>query len=1013
HFQVELPLSTLFASPTVAQLAEAIGRYRDGTAGIPSHIEVIPRDEALPLSFAQQRLWFLSQLDGVSGTYHVPLGLRLRGKVDKAAWRRSLDRIWARHEALRSRFVAVEGQPRVRLLPAAQGMPWREDDLRNEIDSEARLQALCLDEIGMPFDLSTGPLVRARWIALGEEDQVFLLTQHHIVSDGWSVGVLMKELSQLYTAFAEGKEDPLPALSIQYPDYAAWQRTWLDAERLAVQSAYWKRQLAEAPALLALPTDRPRPAQQSFTGARLPVSLDAATSTTLKALGQGQGATLFMTVLAAWASVLGRWSGQDDLVIGIPSANRGQAQIEPLIGFFVNSLALRIDLSGTPSVAELLERVRQTAVEAQTYQDLPFEQVVDAVQPPRRLDHTPIYQVMLAWENNDLGEGNLAGVACEGLSVPWTPVKYDVELNLGEREGRIEGELRYATALFDEATMVRHRDALLRVLRAMAADGAQAVGRIELLGEDERRLLLETWNATERAYPQDTCIHQLFEDQAERMPEAIALIAGEERISYGELNARANRLAHRLIEEGTKPGDRIAICAGRSVGLVVAELAVLKSGAIYVPIDPEMPAERQAWMATDCDVRLVIAELSSIFPGDTGIPALSFDALDASSDDDANPSVDTGGERPAYIMYTSGSTGTPKGVVVPHRAVNRLVINNGYADFRPDDRLAFAANPAFDASTMEVWGALLNGASLVIFDKPTLLDHRLFVRQLMEHRVDTLWLTVGLFNQISNALGPVHPQLKRLIVGGDALDPSIIRQVLKDHEPACLMNGYGPTETTTFATTYRIGVVTGQATSIPIGRPIANTTTYLLDTFGQPVPAGAVGELYIGGDGVALGYWNRPELTAERFLADPFSGKPGARMYRTGDLARYQPDGNLVYLGRNDAQVKIRGFRIEPGEVQARLLEQEGMLDAAVVVREDGLGGKRLVAYVVPREDAARIDLATTCRARLSTQLPDYMLPSAFVVLDALPLTPNGKLDRRALPAPDDEAYAREYYEAP
>ncbi|MCA6113240.1 condensation domain-containing protein, partial [Bradyrhizobium cenepequi] len=555
---------------------------RSGLQELPAIAEV-SRDAPLVLSFAQQRLWFLAQLDQGSTHYHIPLAVRLRGVLDRSAWQRSLDRVLARHEALRSVFVASEGEPSVEILPKDAGLPVVEHDLRDRRDADAALADLCQDEARAPFDLANGPLIRGRLIRTSDEEHVFLLTQHHIVSDGWSLGVLVRELSALYRAFLAGEDDPLPPLAIQYPDYAAWQRQWLAGERLQSQAQYWRNTLAGAPARLALPTDRPRPEQQSFAGGTVPVVIDADLTRELKRLSRRHGTTLFMTVLAAWAAVLSRLAGQDDLVIGVPTANRGRREIEELIGFFVNTLAVRLDLSGAPSVAELLERTRRTALGAQEHQDLPFEQVVEIVQPPRSLDHTPLFQVMLAWENHAGGSLDLPGLMVEAAADGADQVKFDLELNLSERGEVIAGTLGYATALFDEATIERQRGYLLALLRAMVADAQQPVGRIGLLSSAERTYLLEELNRTAAAYPSEVCIHALFEAQVRQAPDAVAVVDADERLSYGELNARANRLAHHLIGRGVRPDQPVAICVERRVAMVVGVLAILKAGGAYLP----------------------------------------------------------------------------------------------------------------------------------------------------------------------------------------------------------------------------------------------------------------------------------------------------------------------------------------------------------------------------------------------------------------------------------------------
>ncbi|WP_262947602.1 non-ribosomal peptide synthase/polyketide synthase [Xenorhabdus indica] len=1008
---VELPLPVLFSTPSLVALAEAVQARIDKQNHVVPAIISVSREGILPLSFAQQRLWFLTQFEGVSETYHIPMALRLRGELDIAVWQQALNALFARHEALRSVFVSVDGQPQIRLLTADHGLPWVQHDLRGDPDAEVILERLCTKEMSAPFELNCGPLIRAVLIRLADDEYQFLLTQHHIISDGWSVNVLVQELNTLYSAFLAGQPDPLPPLAIQYPDYAVWQRQWLSAERIQVQSDYWRTTLADVPVLLELPTDRPRPPEQSFAGQALPINLGAELTAALKRLSAQQGVTLFMTLLSAWAIVLSRLSGQEDVVIGTPSAGRNHQEVESLIGFFVNTLALRMGVSGELTVAELLAQVRQTALAAQTHQDLPFEQVVEIVQPPRQLAHTPLFQVMFAWQNNEYTDWTLPGLVVSPAEQAFDIVKFDLELNLSEEAGRIVGYLGYSTALFNQPTVERHIGYLHAVLQAMVTDYQQQVGKIEMLLPAERRLLLETWNATETPYPDTLCIHQGFEQQAEKTPQATALIAGDKTLSYSELNTWANQLAHQLIERGVCPGDPVGLLFERSIMLVVAQLAVLKAGAVYVPLDPSVPDERKNWLINDCAAKLLLTDTQADIPADLAVPRLCL-ADESNTNNEqysVNPDLPRISTDLAYIMYTSGSTGTPKGVLVPHRAVVRLVINNGYAAIEQDDRVAFTANPAFDASTFEVWAPLLNGGALVVLDHATLLTPVELVRVLQTHRITILWLTIGLFNRLAVELSPVLPQIKTLIFGGDIPDLSVIAQVLKHRPPQQLLQAYGPTEGTTFTTIYPVEVLEEGMIRLPIGRPIANTRVYLLDKHGQPVPLGTTGEIYVGGDGVACGYLHRPELTAERFLIDPFNDTPDARMYRTGDLARYLSDGNLEFLGRNDQQVKIRGFRIEPGEIETRLAEYPAVREAVVLALGDG-AEKWLVAYVVAQ---AEEELANSLRTHLSAVLPDYMVPAAFVRLDAFPLTPNGKLDRRALPAPDREAFVWQAYEAP
>ncbi|EPJ9483124.1 amino acid adenylation domain-containing protein [Serratia marcescens] len=998
----QLPLQVLFANPTLLALAQQLRRTDEA---LPP-IEAMPRGAALPLSFAQQRLWFLTQLEGLSETYHIPLALSLRGELDLPAWRQSLDALYARHEALRSRFVTVEGQPQAHILPA-DALPLTVHDLRGRQDAQSQARQLAQRLTEAPFDLTQGPLVRAALIRLADEEHLFLLTCHHIISDGWSTGILLRDLGALYGALRRGDADPLPPLTLQYADYAAWQRRYLTPERLAAQAQYWRETLSDAPALLTLPTDRPRPTVQSFSGGEVPIAIDAELTQALRQFSRQHGGTLFMTVLAAWSLVLARMAGQQELVIGTPEANRGRLETESLVGFFVSTLALRIDLRDDPDLPTLIARIRHAVLAARENRELPFEQVVELVNPPRHLGYTPLFQVMLAWQDGSVRDISLPGLQAESAELGYQIAKYDLTLDLAERDEQISGTLNFATALFDRTTAERYGVYLVQVLRAMATNATQPASHLDLLPAAERELLLYGWNRTAEVYPAQSCAHVLFEQWAQRTPDAVAVVNDRDSLSYAQLNAHANQLAHQLIAQGVRPGDRVATSLERSVSLVIAQLAILKAGAAYVPLDPHLPVARQAWIIGDSGASLILCDrdIDREIAGE--IACLRIDRLRQNPTHD--PAVPRAGDAPAYIMYTSGSTGTPKGVMVTHQGILRLAINNRFASFERGDRFAFAANPAFDASTLEMWGALLNGASLAIIAPEVLTEAEALAAALVRQGINVLFLTTSLFNQYAHSIAATLAQLKYLLSGGEAADPHAFARMLKEAGPVRLINAYGPTECTVFATTATIERVDPWQ-RLPIGRPIGNTRIYLLDEHGQPVPLGATGEIYIAGPGVALGYLNRAELTAERFLADPFN--PGERMYRTGDLARYLADGNIDYLGRNDRQVKIRGFRIECGEIEARVAGHPAVREAVVDVLGEA-DNKRLVAWVVPEADADRQTLAVTLRQYLAGMLPEFMLPAAWVALDTLPLTPNGKLDRRVLPEPQEDAYVREVYAEP
>jgi arthrofactin-type cyclic lipopeptide synthetase C len=1002
---VELALSDLFADAQLSAIAAVLNRA--GRSALPEILPA-PRDQALPMSFAQQRLWFLAQMAGGNSAYNIPLGLRLRGHLDVDALQSALARIVARHETLRSRFIRLDDSAQVSIAPVDNGWLLRVEDLRQQPQAEHTLQILLAQEASTTFDLQNDSLIRGRLVRLADDHHVLLLTVHHIVADGWSMGVLTGELMALYQAFSQGQPDPLPALTLQYGDYAVWQRRWLSGEVLQQQSQYWQQTLDGAPALLTLPTDCPRPAQQDYTGGNVEVLLDERLSTGLKALSQRHGATLFMTLMSAWALLMSRLSGQSDVVIGAPVANRSRAEIEGLIGMFVNTLAVRIDTSGAPSVEALLAQVKARTLEAQAHQDLPFEQVVEIVRPVRSLAHSPLFQTTLSWDGSVGPQLALGELTLEGVAGTGDVAKFDLTLTLGEVNGVLRGTLNYATALFDAPTIKRYIGYFERLLEAMVADDQTVLERVPLLVNDERQRLLYDFNATARDYPQTLTVHGVFQQQAAAHPKAVAAVHGAHSLSYFELNAQANRLAHHLIAHGVQPGDHVAILLPRSLELLVAQLAIAKCAAAYVPLDINAPSERQAFMVEDCRAVALLTLSDEVI--DYAAPRIDLDKLTLNGQPTHNPNLLQSSESLAYIMYTSGSTGTPKGVMVPHRGIGRLVLNNGYADFNAQDRVVFASNPAFDASTMDIWGPLLNGGRVVIIDHQTLLDPHAFGRELSSSGATILFVTTALFNQYVQLIPQALKGLRILLCGGERGDPAAFRRLLVEAPTLRIVHCYGPTETTTYATTFEVREVAENAESVPIGGPIANTQVYVLDAYQQPVPMGVTGELYIGGQGVALGYLNRAELTAEKFLCDPFSEMPGALLYRTGDLARWLAPGQLDCIGRNDDQVKIRGFRIELGEIENRLLNCPGINEAVVLARRDGQDSPRLVAYYTAHDE--HLDSAEL-HAQMHARLPEYMVPTAWVQLDVLPLNNNGKVDRKALPAPTQEALLSRAYEAP
>ncbi|REF28155.1 amino acid adenylation domain-containing protein [Xenorhabdus cabanillasii] len=1025
---INVTLQDLFLQPTLADLAQTLVVE---TQSIQPDIVPVSRQEPLPLSWAQQRLWFLAQLDPAAQTaYHVSGGLHLHGILDLPALNAALDRLVARHEILRTTFRLIDGQARQIIGPPDSGFALTVHDLSRlpAADRHAALDAATEWEATHPFDFGTGPLIRAQLLKLAEHQHRLLLTQHHIITDGWSLNILLHELATLYRAFTQGQPDPLPPLPVQYADYALWQRQWLQGTVLATQLDFWRRALHGAPALLALPTDHARPAVQSYRGDQVPVTLAPPLVAALKAVSQQQGTTLFMTLLTGWAILLARLSGQPDIVIGTPVANRQHSALEPLIGFFVNTLALRVTLDDNPTVQALLARVKTHAVAAYAHQDLPFEQLVEALHPPRSLSHSPIFQVMFALDNTPKhSRFELPGLTLTEVPAARNNAQFDLTLSLNETAAGISGELEYARDLFERATITRLSGYLTRVLTAMAADASQPVGSLPLLTPAQRHQLLTQFNATARAYPRESLIHQLIEQQAAATPAAPALVSETGRLSYAELNRHANQLAHALRATGVRPDDRIALCAERSPAMIIGMLAILKAGASYVPLDPDYPTDRLTYMLADSRPVLILtqrhleARLAS-----SGRPIWALDGAahhtQLAGYPHDNISIPASGLTPAnlaYVLYTSGSTGRPKGVMVEHRqVVNFIQAQIQLTALTPHDRVLQFASFGFDNSVAEIFPTLAAGATLVLRPARLKVPDSDFTAFLHTHHITVVDLPTAFWHLWAQEVRAGHsmppPALRSVAASGEKAEVRHLQAwSASPATQACRwINIYGPTETTVNATAclYEPGHPP-PADDIPIGRPMANTTVYILDPLGQPVPVGVTGELYIGGEGVARGYLNRPDLTADRFLPDPFRAEPDARMYRTGDLGHWGPAGDIHYLGRNDFQVKLRGFRIEPGEIETQLVACPGVKDALVLVREDERGDKQLVAYLVP--DAGSPLEAARLRDQLSPHLAGYMIPSAFVTLDAFPLTPSGKIDRPALPAPDRAARVSRDYAAP
>mgnify|MGYP002778537435 CR=1 FL=1 len=1058
-----------------------------------------------PASFAQQRLWFLDRLFPATSFYNVPTTVRLSGVLDLKALEESFNEIVRRHEILRTNFGVQEGQP-VQLITPHSKVFLKISDLQQlpASEREAAAQQAIAREIQQPFNLDRGSLLRVMLLQLDESEYVLVINLHHIVFDEWSIAILIRELELLYSAFSTGKPSPLPELSIQYADFAHWQRQWLQGEVLESQLSYWRSQLQNL-SVLEVESNRCRPKERGDRGAIELLELPQDLSQALLALSHQEGVTLFMTLLAAFQVLLYRYTGQTDIAVGSPIANRNRRELEDLIGFFANSLVLRTNLSGNPSFRELLARVRQVTVEAYAHQDLPFEKLVEELDPERQGSRNPLFQVVFALQNAPIEQLTLPKLSLSSFKVETTTARFDLEFYLWEcaenfrslwgdgwqqSEG-LRGVLVYNTELFEPSAIARMLTHFQTLLTGVVTNPDTNLADLPILSAAEQHQLVK-WNQTGRSYP-ERCIHQLFELQVKQSPNTIAVSFGDRQCSYHELNSGSNQLAHYLRKLGVGCETLVGICMEPSPMAIASLLGILKAGAAYVPLDPTYPPDRLQFMVEDAQVSVLVTQqaLAPLFKlswGDRNlkIVCLEKDWEAIALESEQNPSDRTTVDNLAYVIYTSGSTGTPKGVAVSHRAVNRLVCNTNYITLEPGDKVAQCANLSFDAATFEIWGALLNGAQLVGCDREVMLSPQKFAQEIRQQEISILFLTTALFNHMAREVPDCFRLLRYLLFGGEAVDVRWVKAVKQHGAPAHLLHVYGPTENTTFTSWYEVQDVVEAATSIPIGRPVANTQIYLLDAHLKPVPIGVTGEIYIGGDGLAKEYLNRPQLTDERFVCKSReSGVVGAgffedpcenqrflqlnppvqesgnraeeqrsrgagesnnqppttnyqlpitnRLYKTGDLARYLPDGNLEFVGRTDAQIKLRGFRIELGEIETVLKQYPSVEETVVVVREDGSSDRRLVAYIVlntkrsPQPPLKRgasefspsqgglggiganefppsqrgLGGIGDLRSFLKTKLPNYMMPSAFVVLKALPLTPNGKVDRQALPSPD------------
>jgi len=1016
-FATELAIRTVFQTPTVAGLAERLGT---GNAVRPALLP-LPRPSTLPLSFAQNRLWFLYQLQAQNANYNIPLAMRLRGRLDVAALEAALGDVVARHESLRTIFVETDGvAQQVVLEPETARLVFTCQDV-----DVAELSAVVSHVASHRFDLANEICIRAWLLRSSDEDRTLVVALHHIVADGWSLLPLWRDIERAYAARLNGSAPEWLPLPVQYADYTLWQRKLLGDEAvpdsvLAKQIGYWRAQLAGLPEVIALPTDRPRPAVASHRGSYVPFRIDADLHRQLQELARAHRATLFMALQAGVAVLLHRLGAGDDVAIGSPIAGRTDHALDDLIGFFVNTLVLRTDLSGDPDFRSVLGRVRETALSAYAYQDVPFERLVEALNPARSQSHQPLFQVAMVLQNNAEWSLSLPGVTAELSSPDISHSKFDLTFGLSEKNidgapAGLTGEIEYASDLFDHETVVSIANRFVRLLKAFVADPTQSIGRVDLLDSVERQKTLVDWNDAKHTVSELT-LPELFEVQVARSPDAIAVVFEGASYSYAELNLKSNQLAHHLRSLGVTPDSRVAICVERSLEMLVGVLAVLKAGGAYVPLDPAYPAERLSYMLQDSQPVVVLmhaatrkllqaaSEALSHTPKIVDLLADQAHWTDRPTTNLAALAVGLAAHHLAYVIYTSGSTGAPKGVMVEHRNIQRLFWSTeDLFNFSQRDVWTMFHSFAFDFSVWEIWGALLYGGRLVIVPHFVTRSPADFHDFLCDEGVTILNQTPSAFRGLiaAQAQSKKLHRLRSIIFGGEALDVSSLTpwRARDENASVSLINMYGITETTVHVT-YKSLTLDDARRSLgsPVGKPLKDLRLYLLDKLGQPVPIGVVGEIYVGGAGVARGYLNRPELTAERFRPSPFV--EGDRLYKSGDLGRYLPNGDIEFLGRNDFQVKIRGFRIELGEIQARLLEHAAVTEAVVLATDDPTGEKRLVAYCAT--DGGTLGVSSQLlRAHLSETLPDYMVPATIMMLDRLPLTPNGKIDRRALPAPE------------
>ncbi|GER90131.1 hypothetical protein KDW_42930 [Dictyobacter vulcani] len=1009
-FNVNVPLRVLFSMPTIAEIAEVITASQSGSpqASLATEHKIVahqPEQTDFPLSLAQERLWFLYQLDTNSALYNVALHFQIQGDLQVRALQRSLKDLVQRHEALRTTLHITDGQPRVSWQhindSAEEQFPLVDVSSLPPVVRQREQQRLRRQDAEAPFDLSNGPLLRCTLLKIQDQAHIFLFTIHHMATDGWSMGVLLDDLHAFYNAYSQGTAPTLPERTFQYADYAVWQRQWLQHEQFQQQLQYWKQHLDGAPNLLELPTDYPRPALLSYRGDAYQFGLSAELSARLRATSQQQGVTLFVTLVSAYLILLSRYTGQTDLVLGLPVAGRTQIELEEIVGFFVNTLPLRYKVSGSLSCSELLQHVQQVALDAYAHQDVPFDRIVEALQPERNSSYQPIIQATCVIEQEPV-QVQLGDLLVGKLPSHTATSKFDLSLTWEDTSSSLQATFEYATDLFAPHSIKQFARTLETILEQMVEHPQRPLARLALLSPQEEDKLLYQLNETQqRSIPGPTEVAALFEEQVTRDPDALAIVSEtDEVLSYAALNQRANQLAHYLQAQGIGPEICVGLCAERSLNLIIGILAVLKAGEVYVPIDPKLPPARLNFLLKDASIQLLLVQqqfLEKVAEWSGPVHCLDRDESNLLQYASTNPQRETCGQNLAYVLYTSGSTGQPKGVAVTHQGIIRLVRETDYIQIKTADVMLHLSNVSFDAATFEIWGALLNGAKLVVMPRELMLVPKNFYQRLSEHRATIMLATTMFFNQLAYLHPDIYEHMRVVLFGGERADPHAIQSMF-EHKPEHLINVYGPTENATFSTVYHIETLSDPARNIPIGPPITNTTVYVLDNNMQPVPPGCVGELYLGGAGLARGYVQRADITAASFLPHPFSQKPGARLYKSGDLVRWLEHGELDFVGRTDEQVKIRGFRIELQEIEAVLQQHPGVQKSLVITHKDPGGNIRLVAYIVPQTQNS---LSTqTVHEWMQARLPDYMLP-LLILVPAFVANKNGKIDRTQLPLPE------------